>query len=109
MRGPETPVGKRINWSACTCLTPSAAIECTIAQGLIAVTIVASKRQKAFKIGDRVCYSDRGRERFKFHADRIGTVIGYTHSAGALNVCFDGNKAHVPVHMDYLQRVTSEA
>lgn len=73
------------------------------------MTIVASKRQKTFKIGDRVRYSDLGRERFKYHANRIGTVIGYPTTASAVSVRFDGNKASVSVHIDYLQRITPEA
>jgi hypothetical protein len=72
------------------------------------MAIIASKRQKIIKIGDRVCYSDFGRERLRFPANRVGTVIGYPQAARALSGRVDGNKASLPVRMDYLQHVSDK-
>jgi hypothetical protein len=67
------------------------------------MTVYASKTQQAFKIGDRICFSQLGRDRFKKNPDRVGTVTGYSRSAGAVQILFDGRKSSTIIHTTYLQ------
>jgi hypothetical protein len=61
-----------------------------------------SSTQLAFKIGARVRLSKLGRQRFRRWADVHATVVGYSRSASAVNVVFDGNKSSASLHTSYL-------
>ena len=61
-----------------------------------------STAQLAFKVGERVRLSERGRQRFRRLSDVAATVVGYSRISSAVNVIFDGNKSSTSLHTSYL-------
>jgi hypothetical protein len=61
-----------------------------------------------FSIGDRVQISALGASRCPRHAEKTGTIVGWSSCyISCARVLLDGNKSPITVHRDYLEAILS--